>query len=558
MVFKNLERRCGVSALTDEEFDFLDGIGGPVPDDDRIRYRAPETLPAHIREEYERSNPTPAPIELETDVRGRFAEYEQEHESLLNDDALALELGKLEWDNDAKFVAEWGGWLFWDGARWVKAAYPVTRARVRDFLRWKSDKLFEEAQRASLSLETDKARALNSAISKARARLGSFACETAVEQKARSNWASIAKADEFDAELLLLGTPGGTVDLRTGELRDARRQDKITKFAAVAPAAPGVQPRAWIQFLNAIFPGEDGRGDVEMIRFLQRAAGYALTGETTEQKLLFLHGSGRNGKGVFVQTLTDVLGEYAKSVSSSLFMAKLGSEHPTGLAQLKGARLVASNEIPKGGTWDEEIIKSLTGGDVISARLMRQDFFEFKPQLSLIISGNNKPRFRSIGTSMRERFLLVPFRQSFTDENGKRDPHLTDKLKAEWPAILRWAIDGAGEWLKFGLCPPDAVKAASADYLDEEDDIRAFVRDSLVADPDARTATADIYPVFRKWQEGQGVKSPWTQTAMSRALGEEGNLELKRTRPSRGGEKVNCVVGFRLKLPPPTYEYDEP
>ncbi|MBX5202232.1 phage/plasmid primase, P4 family [Rhizobium sp. NZLR1] len=543
-----------MSTLTSEDdLGFLDDIAEPAVDAPGSRLRSPESLPDHIRAEYERVNLPAPPLAAPPEVRGSFEDYESSHETVINDDALALELGQKHWDENAKFVSALGQWYFWRGSRWEDADYPVTRGQVRDFLRMKADEVFEWAQRQALESNEDKAKSISAAAAKLRRTLGAHSTVTAVEQMARSNAKSIAYADDFDGDTLLLGTPGGTVDLKTGKLRPARREDMITKFTAVSPAPAGTPAKVWFEFLCRVFPGEDGRGDLETIAFIQRAAGYALTGETTEQKLLFLYGTGRNGKGTIMQTLTGILGEYSRTVSSSLFMATHGQEHPTGLAQLKGARLVASNEIPKGATWNEEVIKSLTGGDTISARLMRQDFFEFQPQLSLFISGNNKPRFKGVGVSMRERFILVPFTRNFTDENGKRDPHLGDKLKAEWPAILRWCIDGAGEWLKMGLAPPESVKAASADYLDEEDDILAFVRDCLVLDKDARTATADIYPAFRKWQEEQGVKSPWTQTAMSRALGEEGNLELKRTRPSGGGSVVNCVIGYRLKINPDAY-----
>ncbi|WP_025662613.1 phage/plasmid primase, P4 family [Rhizobium sp. IBUN] len=544
-----------MSTLTsNDDLGFLDDIAEPAAERNGVRLRNPENLPDHIRAEYERVNvPVPA-VMVAPEVRGSFEDYESSHETVINDDALALELGQKHWDENAKFVASRGNWLFWRGQRWEEADYPVTRGQVRDFLRMKADEVFEWAQRQALDASEDKARAISASAAKVRRTLGAHSTVTAVEQMARSNSKSIAHANSFDGDTLLLGTPGGTVDLKTGKLRPARREDMITKFTAVAPAPSGTPAKVWFDFLRRVFPGDDGYGDLDTIAFIQRAAGYALTGETTEQKLLFLYGTGRNGKGTIMQTLTGILGDYARTVSSSLFMATHGQEHPTGLAQLQGARLVASNEIPKGATWNEEVIKSLTGGDTISARRMRQDFFEFQPQLSLFISGNNKPRFKGVGVSMRERFILVPFSRNFTDDNGQRDPNLGDKLKAEWPAILRWCIDGAGEWLKMGLTPPERVKAASADYLDEEDDILAFVRDCLVPDTEAKTATADIYPAFRKWQEEQGVKSPWTQTAMSRALGEEGNLELKRTRPSGGASSVvNCVVGYRLKSNPDAY-----
>ncbi len=476
------------------------------------------------------------PITVPASLRGPFADATINSSELVTDISLATELGERDFDQNGRFVAAWGDWLFWSDSRWMRAPYPVSRARVRNFLKWKSGQI-----------RIDHIGENGGKVDRACKALESHATVTAVEQMARSNLASIATPEQFDSGRLLLGTPGGTVDLRTGRLRQARRSDYLTKGTAVAPAAPGTTPHAWLGFLKSAFPGPDGTGDLEMIGFLQRLAGYALTGETTEHKLFFCYGRGRNGKGIFTNTLQSIWGDYAKSVSSNILVVQYGQQHPTGLAQLQGLRLVTASEIKKGSTWDEEILKSLTGGDSISARYMRQDFFEFTPQLTLIISGNSKPRFRSIGTSMRERFILIPFGQEFSDENGRRDPDLAAKLRAEWPAILRWSIDGAVAWSKVGLGVPPAVRDASETYLVEEDSVAGFVLDHLEPAPGHRLSTAAVYVRFRVWQERQGERSLWSQKAMASALVEDAGLEMQRVRPSGGGEKTNCIVGYRLK-----------
>ncbi len=212
----------------------------------------------------------------------------------------------------------------------------------------------------------------------------------------------------------------------------------------------------WLAFLHDIFAG-----DAELIAFIQRAAGYALTGETREHKLLFLYGTGRNGKSVLLNILFYIWGEYARRTHATSFLNSTGDKHPTDLAGLQGARLVAGSELPKGKTWDESVIKDLTGGDVLTARYMRGDFFDFDPQLTLFIAGNNMPSFRGVDEAIRARVVLVPFAVTIPPE--RRDTHLADKLKAEAGQILQWAIEGAVMWQQRGLDVPASVAAAPCD-----------------------------------------------------------------------------------------------
>ncbi|SIS71612.1 DNA primase family protein [Paracoccus saliphilus] len=475
------------------------------------------------------------PQETDPPSRGAFYGAQVNTAEEITDASLAEELGIREWDENARYVADWDCWLFWDGSRWVRAPFVVAIARVRDFLKVKAAEIRADAV-------GDNTRKADKLVRELR----SHRTTTAVYNMARSNWSSIASQDAFDSDHLLLGTPGGTVDLKTGILRAAMRSDMITKSTAVTPAPKGTHAPIWTRFLESTFPDDNGDPDRELISFMQRAAGYAITGLTEEHKLLFLYGRGRNGKGTFVNTLVSICAEYGLTVGSDIFVQQQFQRHRESIAQLHGRRLVAANELPKGATWNDDILKSLTGGDEISANFMRQNSFTFRPQSTLFISGNNRPAFKGVDTAMRERFLLVPFRATFLANSGKQDPRLQDKLRAEWPAILRWAIDGAVEWRRQGLNPPQVVKQASAEYMDDEDAVANFISEYLVPDPDAKTATSEIYPAFRTWREAQGAKQ-WTQTAMTRALGEEGNVEVKRTRPSSRDNPTSCVIGFRLK-----------
>ena len=281
---------------------------------------------------------------------------------------------------------------------------------------------------------------------------------------------------------MLLNTPGGVVDLKTGVTRSHRAEDYFTRITAVAP---GGECPTWKQFLIRICGG-----DAELEAFLQRLAGYALTGLTVEHALFFSHGLGGNGKSVFSNTIAGALGDYHKTAPIETFTASSADRHPTDLAGLRGARLVTAIETEEGRRWAESRIKSLTGGDKIAARYMRQDFFEFTPQFKLLISGNHKPGLRSVDKAIRRRFHLIPFTVTIPPE--ERDGQLPDKLKGEWPGILAWMIDGCLEWQQKGLSAPAAVTGATADYLDAEDAMSAWLDECCVRSPQSWVSCTDL------------------------------------------------------------------
>lgn len=451
----------------------------------------------------------------------------------LSQDALATDLGARSWDQNARHVASWGKWLFWAGTHWQADDRLDHLTRARAYLRQRAEELTDWAERKAAALdagkdgEGDKLRRW----AKEQARtMRSKNTVAAVESLARSNPASVARADAFDADRLLLGTPGGTVDLRTGDLRQAERSDMITRLTACAPAAPGSRPERWLTFLHEIF-----EGDADMIAFLQRAAGYALTGLTTEHKLLFLYGTGRNGKGNFLNTLTYIWGDYARRAAAETFLNTQGDKHATGLAGLQGARLVAGSELPVGKTWDEAVIKDLTGGDRMTARFMRGDFFDFDPQLTLMIAGNNQPSFRGVDEAIRARVVLVPFLVTIPPE--RRDKSLPDKLKAEGPQILRWAIEGAVQWLDKGLNVPAKVEAASTEYMDDEDTLAQFLTDETTQDPAGFVTTTDLHERFSFWCGRQGLH-PWTLRTLQKDMKSRGWHDTRRNW-GRGFEGLN-------------------
>jgi putative DNA primase/helicase len=316
-----------------------------------------------------------------------------------------------------------------------------------------------------------------------------------------------------------------TIELTTGIDRAPNRLDYCTKVAAVSPAPEGTACPMWLDFLKRVMSGDD-----EMIAFLKRFLGYCLTGLVHEHALVFLFGTGGNGKGVFTSTVTGIFGDYAIVAPMEMFLVSNVEHHPTEIAKLKGARLVVAHETQKGRRWDEAKIKNLTGGDKLTGRFMRGDFFDFKPTHKFMIAGNHKPSFRSVDEAIRRRFLLVPFTVSIPEAD--RDPKLVDKLKAEWPAILRWMVDGCLEWQRDGLRVPDSVRKATDDYLADQDTISQWAAEWIEPDPLAFVKTRDLFVSWKRWCDDRNLTAG-TETAFSDSLKDKG-YEHKRTMSARG------------------------
>jgi len=388
------------------------------------------------------------------------------------DDALALRFTARH-EHDLRFVNLWGRWLLWDGRRWqideTLRGFDLSRAVAREA----SAEIIERKGSAKLALAVASAKTV-----------------AAIERLARADRRHASRTEDWDADPWLLNTPGGTVDLRTGLMRPHDRADLITKMTAVAP--DGDCP-LWLAFLDRAF-----NGDAELIACSQRMLGYSLTGSIRDHALFFLYGTGGNGKGVFLNTWHSILGDYSTIAAMETFTASKSDRHPTDLAMLRGARAVIAQETEEGQHWAESRIKQLTGGDAISARFMRQDFFTFQPTFKLMIAGNHKPSLRNVDEAVKRRFNLIPF--VVTIPKAERDPELPAKLKAEWPGILAWAIQGCLEWQRIGLAQPSAVRDATDSYLADEDAIGRFLEERCaLGEPDALEEVQDLYASWRDW-----------------------------------------------------------
>jgi putative DNA primase/helicase len=266
-------------------------------------------------------------------------------------------------------------------------------------------------------------------------------------------------------------------------------------------------------------------GDCELQAFLRRVVGYSLTGSIREHALFFCYGTGANGKGVFINTISSLLGDYAATAPMETFIASTVERHPTDLAGLRGARLVTAQETEQGRRWAESKIKTLTGGDPVAARFMRQDFFTFVPVFKLLIAGNHKPGLRGVDEAIRRRLHLIPF--TVTIPAAERDLDLPEKLKAEWPGILQWAIDGCLEWQRVGLQPPAIVRAATEAYLSEEDGIALWLAERCRSNKTAVERSAALFASWKSWAEAAG-ENAGNQKTFTQALENRGFIRGRK------------------------------
>ncbi len=427
-----------------------------------------------------------------SDTRTERGETVGDRAPATSEEALALLFAETH-SSDMRYVAKWGFWFEYDGTRW----------RQDDTLH-----AFDLARKIC--------RAAAAACNEGKVSiiLANKKTVAAVEALAKSDRRIAATIDQWDADPWVMNSPGGIIDLRTGKLGRHDPLGYLTKIATVAPDGDAACDR-W----NAVLHRATG-GDVDLQSFMRRMFGYSLTGDISAHALFFMYGTGANGKSVILDTVPRIMGDYHKVAPIETFTASTSDRHPTELAGLRGARLVTAIETEEGRRWAESRIKSLTGGDKIAARFMRQDFFEFTPQFKLIIAGNHKPGLRSVDEAIRRRFHLIPFTVTIPPE--ERDLHLKEKLEAEAPGILRWMINGCLEWQRTGLQPPAAVLNATAAYLESEDAIAVWMDDCCDRDGRAWTSSTDLFASWCSWAkragEFEGSARRFAQTLEARGI----------------------------------------
>jgi putative DNA primase/helicase len=369
-----------------------------------------------------------------------------------------------------------------------------------------------------------------------------------------------AEVDEFDANPQLLGTPGGVIDLRTGEFRPATVGDMVTQQTAVTPASPGVSAPRLQEFLAQVFDG-----DVEMVEFIQRLSGSALVGDVSPQKFVVFYGHGANGKSVLRDVMGRLLGSYTATASAKVFMQSHSDRHPTEIASFAGKRLLLASEVPAGRSWNDTLLKDLTGGEKMTARRMHKDEFSFTPCATPIFTANTLPSFHGAQEAMLRRILLVEMSRKFSAD--EQDPNLAARLlNDEGPAILGWMIEGARKFLADGggvkgLGIPQSITDATQTYFEEEDIVRQFLMEAQSGSQSsvdwslgAFVSCSALLDEFNLWAGRNGHK-PWTVRTLSKAIRENAvryGLSDVRTNIARGFQVERRLAG------PPTGGAERP
>lgn len=402
--------------------------------------------------------------------------------------------------NVIRFVPAWKAWLLWDGRCWQRDDLGAVHRLARETV---------------ATMYLDAAKEEND---DRRRKLAAFAIGSESEKRLRA-MVSLAESEDgiavrentLDRDPWLLNVANGTLDLRTGELRGPDPADLVTHALDVSYEPDSTCPLWWL-FLARVFNADDDLG-----RFVQRAVGYTLTGSTREQVFLILYGSGANGKSTFLETVRAMLGPLAQSARFDSFLVKRGDAIPNDIARMRGARIVTASESEGGRRLSEATIKDLTGGDSVTARFMKAEFFDFNPTAKIWLSTNHRPEIRGTDWAIWRRVRLVPF--GVTIPEAERDVDLKEKLRAELPGILAWAVAGCRDWQAHGLGSAVAVTTSTDAYRREMDLLGDFLDECCVIGRDFRVTSGDLYAKYKTWSENGGI-NPMAQRTFKLRLEE--------------------------------------
>jgi putative DNA primase/helicase len=440
---------------------------------------------------------------------GRFAGSAAAPNDIVTEDSAAQEFVDQHGDG-LRYCHTRGSWFQWDGTCWKQDGTGVAFHFARKLARRLAEN--QDERKRYITNKTN--------------------FSAGVERFSKHDPTVAVTSEYWDRDPWLLGTPGGTVDLRTGTLRTASPNDGITKTTAVTPDNSGCP--LWLGFLK-----EATNSDDALIRFLQQWCGYSLTGITREHALLFVYGTGGNGKGVFLNTTTSILKDYAVVSAMETFTASNNDKHPTDLAMLCGARLVTASETEAGRAWAEARIKQMTGGDPITARFMRRDFFTYMPQFKLTIIGNHKPTLNNVDEAARRRFNIVPF----IHKPSSPDRQLPEKLMAEGPAILQWMIEGCLDWQANGLIRPKCVIEATEEYFSDQEVFPRWLEEECICGGTVSESSSVLYRSWSEYARSVGAK-PGTQADFKESMRKAGFAYRKRN-------NVREFCGIALKATEP-------
>ena len=346
--------------------------------------------------------------------------------------------------------------------------------------------------------------------------------------------------NELDQNPFLFNVLNGTIDLRTGGLRQHNPNDLITKMAPVVYDPDATCPR-FKTFLAEIFPDELrlGIGNTEVVGFVQKFLGYSLTGDCREQVMGIAWGTGANGKSTLFSVFQEMLGDYATTTPSETLLCKKNEGIPNDVARLRGARFVLASETPEGRKMNVGLIKQMTGQDLLTARFLHCEFFAFMPTFKLLMLTNHKPEASGEDDAIWRRIRLIPFLEKF--DGATKDDMLGEKLRQEWPGILRWCVEGCLRWQKEGLKPPMEVVKATTEYRSENDIFSEWLNERGCVESNAKTSTGKLFRDFTEWMAENGERRLFSQKKFGQTLKAKG-FDL-----FTDGHGVRSVKGIMLK-----------
>jgi putative DNA primase/helicase len=381
---------------------------------------------------------------------------------------------------DIRYNALWKKWLVWNGMRWEMDDGYLIHDKGLNMIRGIYDDLRKTSDyRDRMELERHAMQSESARRRKALIEVASWIPELNV------------KTDDLDKDPWLLNVKNGTVDLKTGALREHRREDYITKIATVDFDSRADCP-VWKKFIMEIMNYEG-----ELIRFLQTAAGWGITGDTSEQTMFILFGSGANGKSTFLNTIMNLFGDYCTATPTETFMKKNQERIGNDIARLRGTRFVTTTEADQGRRLSEPLIKQITGNDTLTARFLYGEYFNFVPTFKIFMATNHKPIIRGTDYGIWRRIKLIPFTTTITPD--RQDKHLEQKLVKEGPGILNWLIEGTRRWFTGGLAAPDIVTNATDEYRGEMDVIGNFIREMCVQSEGVQVKARELFRCYQGW-----------------------------------------------------------
>lgn len=438
-----------------------------------------------------------------------------------NNDSGNAERFKLIHGENFRYNRDSGAWLRWSGIRWMPGNDEVIQSFIATMR-----KLAEQATGLAdlVRAQSIAKHALKSCdLHKVRAGI----------ELARSITDMSISSSMLDLDPMLICAENAVIDLRTGNAIPAERGQFITKQIGTL-FDPDAKCLLWLSFLESVTGG-----DKELIDFLQVAVGYTLTGKTIEQCLFFLYGKGSNGKGCFVGTIEALLGEYSQTAPESLFVVNRNAGGiPNDQARLVGCRLSVASELAEGAAFAESRLKSLTGNDTITARFLHKEFFDFEPTQKFWISGNHKPTIKGTDMGIWRRIRLIPFTVTILDD--RKDKQLSEKLKAEMPGILNWAINGCLRWQNEGLRTPSCVKVATDEYRAAEDVVGQFIDEAT--QPGGETSHAELFRHYTEWCDKYGIRSRLSKQKFNERIRDRGEYQEHR-------KNVGFVWSGIMKIP---------